>query len=138
MAEQKTLPSGSSVEAHLAERATPAQQEDCAQLITLLQRLTGQPPLMWGPSIVGFGSYRYVYGSGHTGEWPRAGFAVRGREIVLYVMGCEEPNHPQLAQLGKHRMGKSCLYFKKLADLDPTVLEQVLRDSLRELERRHG
>lgn len=138
MAEQKTLSSGASVAAHIAERATPAQAEDCRHLIELLQRLTGQPPEMWGPSIVGFGRYRYTYASGRSGESLRAGFAIRGRELVLYVMGSEEPNHALLPRLGKHRMGKSCLYVKKLADLDLAVLEQILRDSLTELERRYG
>lgn len=138
MAEPKTQPTASSVEAHIAERASAAQAEDCRQLIALLQRLTGQPPVMWGPSIVGFGRYRYTYASGHSGEWPRAGFAIRGKELVLYVMGCEAPDHGLLPRLGKHRMGKSCLYFRRLADLDLAVLEQIQRDSLADLARRYG
>ncbi len=138
MAEPKTQPTGASVEAHIAERGSAAQAEDCRHLIAMLQRLTGQPPLMWGPCIVGFGRYRYTYASGHSGESPRASFAIRGKELVVYVMGQEEPNHGLLAKLGKHRLGKCCLYFRKLADLDVAVLEQIQRDSLAELEQRYG
>lgn len=138
MAETKTRPTGSSVEAYIAERATPTQAEDCRQLIALFQRLSGAPPVMWGPSIVGFSRYRYVYESGHSGESPRIGFAIRGRELVLYVVDCDGPHSPLLAQLGKHRMSKSCLYFKKLADLDAVVLERLVRESLAQLETRHG
>ncbi|MCE7958788.1 MAG: hypothetical protein DYH06_12775 [Acidobacteria bacterium ACB2] len=83
MAENKTKPTGASVEEYIASRANARQREDCRELIALLEKVTGQPPRMWGPSIVGHGSYRYTYESGRTGEAPVAGFAIRGRELVL-------------------------------------------------------
>jgi hypothetical protein len=93
---------------------------------------------MWGPSIVGFGSYRYTYESGHTGEAPRVGFAIRGRELVVYVIAEGKEQKALLARLGRHRMGKSCLYFRSLADLDRPVFEQLVRNSVAEVKRRHG
>ncbi len=89
------------------------------------------------PSIVGFGAYQYRYESGHSGEAPLTGLAVRGRELVIYI-SCEDPEQGELlAQLGKHKMGKSCLYFKHLADLDAKVLEQLVAGSVAEVQRRH-
>jgi hypothetical protein len=87
---------------------------------------------MWGPSIVGFGSYRYTYESGHAGEAPVAGFAIRGRELVVYLI----PDSSLLAKLGPHKMGKSCLYFKRLADIDRQVLEQLVAASVAATRRR--
>lgn len=86
MAETKTRPTGASVEDYVASRASAQQRADCVELMALLGKITRQPPHMWGPSIVGFGSYRYTYESGHTGEAPRVGFAIRGRELVVYVI----------------------------------------------------
>lgn len=126
MAEAKTRPTGASVDAHLASRARPEQQADCRALMAMCERVTKQPPEMWGPSIVGFGSYTYRYESGHAGDACLTGFAVRGRELVVYVTA-ETPEHVELlARLGRHRMGRSCLYFKRLADLDVEVLEALI------------
>lgn len=137
MAETKTKPTGVSVEEYLASRATPEQLTDCRAIMALCERVTAQPATMWGPSIVGFGKYRYRYESGHSGEAPLAGFAVRGRELVVYL-SCEDPGQAELlAKLGKHKMGKSCLYFKRLADLDTQVLEALMAGSVAEVQRRH-
>jgi len=103
-----------------------------------LKRVTKQPPKMWGPSIVGYGSYRYTYESGRTGEMALAGFAIRGRELVVYVMPEGKEERALLSRLGKHKMGKSCLYFKRLADLDQRVLEQLVTKSVVKLKRRYG
>ncbi len=137
MAENKTRSTDASVDAYIAARASDHQAADCRALIALFGKLTGQPPKMWGPSIVGYGSYRYAYESGRTGEAPLAGFAIRGRELVVYL-DCEEGDRPLLAQLGKHKMGKSCLYFRQLADLDVSVLERLVADSIAATRRRHG
>jgi hypothetical protein len=134
MAETKTKPTGASVDEYLATRGSEQQRADCRELIAILGKATGQPPHMWGPSIVGFGSYRYTYESGHSGEAPLAAFAIRGRELVVYVI----PDEALLARLGPHKMGKSCLYFKRLADLDRKVLEQLVAGSVAETRRRHG
>lgn len=136
MAETKTKFTGASVDDYLAARGSAQQQADCRALIALLEKITGHPPKMWGPSIVGFDVYRYVYESGHSGEAPVAGFAIRGRELVLYVT--VEAQQALLAKLGPHKMGKSCLYFKRLADLDIAVLETLVKGAVAEVKRRHG
>jgi len=138
VAEAKTKPSGSSVEEYLVSRASVEQLADCKALIALLRRVTGQSPKMWGPSIVGFGSYRYPLASGKLGESCATGFAVRGRELVVYLVVESSEQPALLAKLGKHKLGKACLYFKRLADLDPKVLEQLVAGSLAEARRRHG
>lgn len=138
MAENKTKPTGASVEDYLASRATAQQLADCRELMALLHRVTGEPPVMWGPSIVGYGVYRYTYASGRSGEMPVVGFAIRGRELVVYLMAENDTQRALLAQLGPHRMGKSCLYVKRLADLDVGVLEQLLTNSVAEVRRRYA
>lgn len=137
MPENKTQPTTASVEDYLAERGTTEQIADAISLIALLEQLTGCPPVLWGPSIVGFGRYRYTYASGHSGERCRTGFAIRGRDLVLYLLGSGPGHAALLARLGKHRMSKSCLYFKRLADLDIAVLEQLITLSLADLSRRY-
>jgi hypothetical protein len=138
MAENKTKPTDASVDDYIASRASEQQHADCRQLMTLLEQVTQQPPKMWGPSIVGYGSYRYTYASGRTGEAPLAGFAIRGRELVLYITAEDEAQRQLLSKLGKHRIGKSCLYFKRLADLDYSVLEQLVTNSVSAVEQRCG
>ena len=93
---------------------------------------------MWGPSIVGYGRYRYTYESGRTGEAPVTGFAIRGREIVIYLDAEGETQRLLLSKLGKHKMGKVCLYFKRLSDLDYSVLEKLVTNSVAEVKRRYG
>jgi hypothetical protein len=138
MATNKTHATHASVEAYLAERANDAQLADCRVLITMLSRLTDEPAVMWGPSIVGFGRYRYRYESGREGEMCIAGFAVRGRELVVYIDAESEAQQARLTRLGKHRFGKSCLYFKRLADVDTSVLESLVAESIAETRRRYG
>lgn len=137
MAENKTKPTRASVDEYLASRASEQQLADCRQLMTLLKRVTRQPPKMWGPSIVGYGAYRYTYESGRTGEAPLAGFAVRGRDLVIYVSTQSEEQKLLLSKLGKYTMGKVCLYFRRLADLDYPVLEKLVTNSVAEVKRRH-
>lgn len=138
MPEPKTKATDASVEDYLAARATPEQATDCTQLIALMCRLTGEPPRMWGPSIVGFGSYRYPLSGGKQGESCATGFAVRGKDLVVYLIAESQDQASLLARLGKHRIGKACLYFKRLADLDEAVLEHLVAASLAELRRRYG
>ena len=138
MAETKTKPTGASVQDYISSRANDAQRADCQQLIDLLRTVTGQPAQMWGPSIVGFGTYRYTYESGHSGEAPLTGFAIRGRDLVVYVGVEGDEQQSLLRVLGKHKMGKVCLYFKKLADLDKSVLERLVANSVEDVRRRHG
>ena len=138
MAENKTKPTDASVKDYIASRASEQQRADCQALMVLLKKVTGQPARMWGPSIVGYGSYRYTYASGRTGEAPLAGFAIRGRELVVYLLAEREEQRSLLSKLGKHKMGKGCLYFKQLADLDRSTLEKLVVGSIAEARRRYG
>ena len=138
MPEIKTKATEASVDDYIASRANEEQRADCKALMSLFKKITRQKPKMWGPSIVGYGSYRYTYDSGRTGEICLAGFAIRGRELVVYLLPGEKTQKALLSRLGKHKMGKSCLYFKRLADLDQTVLEQLVVNSNAECKRRYG
>ena len=111
MAKNKTNVTGASVDDYLTARGNEQQRSDCRQLIDLMVKATQQPPRMWGPSIVGFGSYRYTYESGRSGEAPLAGFAIRGRELVVYLSCEQDEQKSLLSWLGPHKMGKSCLYL---------------------------
>ncbi len=138
MADNKTKPTDAGVDDYIASRASAQQQADCRQLMALLEKVTQQSPKMWGPSIVGYGSYHYVYESGRTGEAPLVGFAIRGRELVIYLLTEGEAQRLLLSRLGKHRLGKVCLYFKRLSDLDDSVLEQLVTNSVEEVKQRYG
>jgi hypothetical protein len=138
MAENKTKPTEARVEDYIAARANEQQQADCLELMALLEGVTGQSAKMWGPSIVGYGSYRYTYESGRTGEAPLAAFAIRGRDLVVYIDAETDTQTALLSQLGKHKMGKSCLHIRRLADVDESVLEQLVTNSIAEVKRRYG
>jgi hypothetical protein len=138
MAGNKTKATDASIDDYIASRASEEQRADCASLIEMLQKVTQQPPKMWGPSIVGFGTYQYTYESGRTGECCLAGFAIRGRELVVYLIAEGKEQKMLLAKLGKHRMGKSCLYIKRLADIDTSILEQLVIGSVTEIQSRYG
>lgn len=137
MAETKTKPTGASVDAYLASRASPEQLADCKAIMAMCKRITKQQPTMWGPSMVGYGSYTYRYESGHSGEAALTGFAVRGKDLVVYIYVDNPKQAALLAKLGRHRMGKVCLYFKRLADLDVKILEALIAGSVAEVRRRY-
>ena len=138
MAKLKTTQTEASVDEYIASRANGQQAADCRELMRLCERLTGEPPKMWGPSIVGHGSYRYTYESGRSGEMPLAAFAIRGRDLVVYVLPGDPRQDALLARLGKHKMGKCCLYFRQLADLDPAVLEELVGYAMTATLQRYG
>lgn len=138
MAENRTKPTRASVRDYIASRANPRQHADCRELMAMFRKITRKPPRMWGPSIVGYGSIRYTYDSGRTGEMPLAGFAIRGRDLVVYLLPEEPEAKSLLSKLGKHSMGKSCLYFRQLADLDKSVLEKLVVGSIAGAKRRYG
>ena len=137
MAETKTRPTGASVDAYLASRASPEQLTDCKAIMAMCKRVTKHQPKMWGPSIVGYGSYTYRYESGRSGDACLTGFAVRGKELVVYLTAENPEQVDLLAKLGRHKMGKACLYFKCLADLDVKVLEALIAGSVAEVRRRY-
>jgi len=137
MAETKTRPTNASIEAYLASRASPDQLADCKAIMAMCKRVTRQPPRMWGPSMVGYGSYSYKYDSGHSGEAFLAGFAIRGKELTVYLLADSPTQIKLLGRLGKHRMTKSCLYLKRLSDVDPKVLESLIAGSVAGITRRY-
>ena len=137
MAETKTKTTGASVDAYLASRASAEQLADCKAIMAMCKRVTKQQPKMWGPSIVGYGSYTYRYESGRSGDSCLIGFAVRGRELVVYISAESPEQVDLLARLGRHKMGKSCLYFKRLQDLDVKVLEALIAGSVAEVRRQY-
>lgn len=139
MYEPKTKPTQVSVTSYLAGIEDEVRRKDCKALVALMKRVTGCAPRMWGPSIIGFDTYHYRYESGHEGDACVAGFASRQGEICLYVLsGRDAPDERSLlAQLGKHRSGKSCLYIKRLSDIQLPVLERLVTRSVAEVRRRY-
>lgn len=128
MAETKTKPTEVDVDDFLNGVAHPVRRADGEVLRAMMERVTGEPAVMWGPSIVGFGSYHYRYASGHEGDMCRVAFSPRSANLVLYVGGFPEYEE-LLAKLGKHKRSKACLYIGKLADVDQAVLEDITRRS---------
>ena len=126
MAEIKTKPTEVSVDAFLEGVADPHRREDAKRVIAMMERHSGHKPAMWGPSIIGFGRYHYKYDSGHEGDMCRIGFSPRAKELVLYVLTQAADQPALLERLGKHRTGKSCLYIKRLADVDEQVLDRLI------------
>ncbi|MCK6561010.1 DUF1801 domain-containing protein [candidate division KSB1 bacterium] len=133
----KTKATEASVEAHIAAIANAEQRKDCESLVILLRRITKQEPKMWGPTIVGFGMYHYQYESGREGDSCLTGFAARGKEVVVYLTASSPEQQALLARLGKHRMGKACLYFRRLSEIDISILEKLVKNSLAEIKRRY-
>ncbi|HEX8654914.1 MAG TPA: DUF1801 domain-containing protein [Allosphingosinicella sp.] len=126
MAETKTRPTQVNVDDFIAAVEKPGRRADAEVLRDLMERVTGERATMWGPTIVGFGSYHYRYASGHEGDSPRIGFSPRSANLVLYVGGFPE-YEALLASLGKHKSSKACLYLGKLTDVDLAVLEEIVR-----------
>lgn len=137
MAEAKTKPTAVSAEKHIAAIVNEQQRNDARILVELMRRVTQQPPTMWGPSIIGFGSYHYKYASGHEGDSVLVGFAVRKSEFSIYLMAGFEDRESLLARLGPHKMAKACLYIKRLTDVDVEVLETIVTRSVAEIKRRY-
>ncbi len=137
MAETKTKPTQTQVADFIHAAPDAVRREDAKTLIALMSRITGEEPVMWGPSIIGFGSYHYRYESGHEGDACRLGFSPRKAELVLYVLNGSPEQEAQLARLGKHKTGKACLYIRKLADVDMAVLEEIIRGALASMDARY-
>ncbi len=137
MAETRTKATPASADAFIEAVPDPVRRADAKTVAALMARVSGEPAAMWGPSIIGYGSYHYRYDSGHEGDACRMGFSPRKAELVLYVLNGSPEQEAQLARLGKHRAGKGCLYIKKLADVDMGVLEEVVRDQLASMDVRY-
>jgi len=127
----KTTATTASVQAFIDKHPKEQMRDDSRVLMAMMQELTGEEPHMYGPSIVGFGTYHYTYASGHSGSAPLAAFSPRKPELVIYLLpGLFESEPEMLAKLGKHKMSKACLYVKKLADIDLKVLKAMVKKSI--------
>ena len=134
----KTKPTEISVEEFI-RNSDPQKIEDSFELVKMMEKLSGEPAKMWGASIVGFGSYDYQYKSGHGGTTCRIGFSPRKTAFSLYILNCESETQINLVrQLGKIKMGKACIYFKNLADLNLEILEKLILESLAETKKMWG
>ena len=130
MAELKTKPSDISVEALLDAIPDETRRSDCRTIAKLMEKLTGSRPQLWGTSIVGFGTYHYRYASGREGDWFITGFAPRKNDLTLYILSGFTRFEDLMSRLGRHKTGKSCLYIRRLEDIDMKVLEELIRESV--------
>jgi hypothetical protein len=133
MAELKTKPNDQSVEGFLNQVPDEKKRQDSFTILDLMKQVTGDEPIMWGDSIVGFGTYKYKYATGREGEWPVTGFSPRIQNITLYIMSGFDEYDDLLNKLGKHSPGKSCLYIKKLEDVDQDVLRELVSKSVKHM-----
>ncbi len=138
MATLKTQKNTASVDEFLNTVEDPEKQADCRKLAELMQNATGDLPTMWGNAIVGFGSYHYRYESGREGDWFLVGFSPRKQELSVYIMPGFSRYDDLMKRLGKHKTGKSCLYIKRLADIDIDVLEKLIQASVKHMRRQYG
>jgi len=137
MAENKTKRTAVSPAAFIKRVASPQQQKDCAELVAMMKKITGKPPKMWGPSIVGFGSCHYVYESGREGDICLTGFSPRKPSLVLYI-GPALTDKGLMSKLGKYKTGKGCLYIKKLDDVDRGALKRLVTKAVADTRKRYG
>jgi nucleoid DNA-binding protein len=131
MAELKTKETAESVSAFLDNIADAGRREDCRKVVDIMRSVTKEEPKMWGGSIVGFGRYHYKYESGREGEWPITGFSPRKGDLTLYIMGGFDQVSNLMKNLGKYKTAKSCLYIKKLSDVDLVVLRKLVAQSVK-------
>ena len=134
MAEAKTKPTNESVKEFLNQISDEDRRADCVQVAKIMEEVTGEKPKMWGPSIVGFGTYHYKYASGREGDWPVTGFSPRKKDLTLYIMMGFEKQGELMEKLGKHSVGKSCLYIKRLSDIHIPTLKKLIKVSVKDLK----
>ena len=131
MAELKTKKTTASVSEFLNTIEDPKRRADCKRIAKMMRDATGNRPAMWGDSMVGYGKYTYQYASGRSGEWFIAGFSPRKRNLTIYIMPGFSTYEDLMKRLGTHTTGTSCLYIKKLEDVDEAVLEELIRESVK-------
>jgi hypothetical protein len=136
MAEPKTKATTDSVPAFVKKIPDAQKRADTQAVIALMKEATKQDPVMWGASIIGFGSYRYEYTSGRTGDWPVIGLSPRKQNLTLYIMPGFDEHDALLKKLGPHTIGKSCLYIKRLSDIDMAVLKKIVTGSIAKMKKR--
>lgn len=130
MATLKTRPGKASVSAFLAAIDDPEQRRDCRRIAAMMRRATGKRATMWGDSIVGYGSYHYTYASGREGDWMLTGYSPRRQNISVYIMSGFDAHAALMKKLGRYKTGRSCLYIKRLADIDEAILEALIQASV--------
>ncbi len=138
MAELKTRQTDHSVESFLNALADEARRQECLTVLRIMKKATKAEPKMWGTSIVGFGSYHYKYDSGREGDWFLTGFSPRKQNLTLYIMAGFQRYDSLLRRLGKYKTGKSCLYIRRLADIDLEVLTELIQQSVRHVAQSHA
>ncbi|NUQ85517.1 MAG: DUF1801 domain-containing protein [Anaerolineales bacterium] len=138
MAELKTKVNEASVDKFIKDIGDERVREDARKIIEIMQKATKAEPKMWGTSIVGFGCYHYKYASGREGDWMLVGFSPRKQNLTLYIMSGFEEYDSLLKKLGKHSTGKSCLYIKRLEDVDLKVLKELVAKSVRHIQKTHS
>jgi hypothetical protein len=131
MSEMKTKPTDQSVKEFLNKISDEQRREDCLAVARIMEEITGEKPKMWGPSLVGFGSYHYKYASGREGDWPLTSFSPRKKDITLYIMMGFESHADLMEKLGKHSVGRSCLYIKRLSDIHLPTLKKLIKTSVK-------
>lgn len=137
MYEQKTKETDASVIEFIEQVGSPKKREDAYRLLDLFMEATGYEAKMWGPSIIGFGAYHYVYKTGHEGDAPLAGFSPRKAKISLYFAPGDTEREALLAKFGKHTSGKACVYINKVDDIDTDILKQLIRQSVEFLQKQY-
>ena len=138
MSELKTRPSHKSVEKFLTDVQNERRREDARVIMRLMEEVTGESPVMWGDSIVGFGRYHYRYESGREGDWFLTGFSPRKANLSLYIMSGFSGYEKLLGRLGKHKRGQSCLYVTRLENIDLEVLRRLVKESVEAVKRRYA
>ncbi|MGJ8529242.1 DUF1801 domain-containing protein [Maritalea sp.] len=128
--QNKTLETSADVDAYLLQIEDETKRLDCLKIKEMMERIVGAPAKMWGTSIIGFGTYHYKYESGREGDFMRSGFAARKANIVLYIMSGFSDYDELLEKIGKYKTGKSCLYIKRLSDIDESILEEMVTKSV--------
>jgi hypothetical protein len=137
MTELKTKPTNKSAEVFLKKVEHPTKREDSFKILEMMKEITHEEPVMWGESIVGFGSYRYKYASGREGDWPIVGFSPRKQNLALYIMSGFERYNEILKKLGKFKTGKSCLYINKLEDVEIESLKELISESVKYMKEQY-
>jgi hypothetical protein len=138
MVELKTRPTDASVEKFLEAVEHPRKKLDSLELLKIMKEVTQEKPVMWGPSIIGFGTYHYKYASGREADWLKVGFSPRKRSLTVYLAPGLDEISDLLEELGKHRVGKGCLYINKLSDVNTDILKKIIKKSVEILEKRYG
>jgi hypothetical protein len=138
MAKPKTKVSSASVAAFLNAIEDPERRRDAKKVAAMMREATGSPAKMWGASTIGFGSYHYKYASGREGEWMLIGLSPRKQSLTLYIIAGFKELHALMAELGSHKTGRSCLYIKRLADIDLKVLESLIERSVRQMRSQYA